>query len=191
MEAWTNKMDNKVSFSLNKAKSDEWFTPSCAVYPILKYLKSGSTVWCPFDTDDSNFVKVLKSKGFNVINTHIVHDEDFFDINLECDYIISNPPYSLRNEVLDKLFRIGRPFAMLMNTNGLFDSAIRWNLFKNNNFSLIYLKGRTSFMQEYGVEQKTSPPFQSAYICGNISDKQIIFDEREENDVSLGEKENE
>lgn len=179
--------DNNVSFSLNKAKSDEWFTPSCAVYPILKYIKLGSTVWCPFDTEDSAFVKVLKSKGFNVINTHIMNGEDFFDINLECDYIISNPPYSLRNEVLAKLFKIGRPFAMLMNTNGLFDSRIRWDLFKNNDFSLIYLKGRTSFMQEYGVEQKTSPPFQSAYICSGLSDKQILFEERSDVLVATGE----
>lgn len=183
--------DNNVSFSLNKAKSDEWFTPSCAVYPILKYIKLGSTVWCPFDTEDSAFVKVLKSKGFNVINTHIMNGEDFFDINLECDYIISNPPYSLRNEVLAKLFKIGRPFAMLMNTNGLFDSRIRWDLFKNNDFSLIYLKGRTSFMQEYGVEQKTSPPFQSAYICSGLSDKQILFEERSDVLVAVGEGEKE
>jgi len=170
-----------------ETKSDEWFTPSCAVYPILKYIKSGSTVWCPFDTDDSNFVKVLKSKGFNVINTHIINDdEDFFGLNFPtCDYIISNPPYSLRNEVLDRLFKIGKPFAILMNTNGLFDSRIRWDLFKNNNFSLIYLKGRTSFMQEYGVEQKTSPPFQSAYICSGLSDKQILFEERSESDVNV------
>lgn len=173
-------MENKVSFSLNKAKSDEWFTPSSAVFPIMKYMDKNAKVWCPFDTEDSNFVKVLNNNGFSVINTHIENGEDFFDIEIpECDYIISNPPYSLRNEVLTKLFKIGKPFAMLMNTNGLFDSKIRWNLFKNNNFSLIYLKGRTSFMQEYGVMQNTSPPFQSAYICGGISDKQIIFEERD------------
>ncbi len=171
-------MENNGSFSLTKAKSDEWFTPSCAVYPIMKYINKDSIIWCPFDTEDSNFVKVLRDNGFKVIHTHIINGQDFFNIDIpKCDYIISNPPYSLRNKVLGKLFGIKKPFAMLMNTNGLFDSRIRWDLFKNNKFSLIYLKGRTSFMQEQGVEQKTSPPFQSAYICSGLSEEQIIFEE--------------
>ena len=170
---------NKVGFSLNKAKSDEWFTPSEAVYPILKYIKPNTTIWCPFDTEDSLFVKIFRKEGFNVIATHIFNGDDFFKIEIpECDYIISNPPYSKRNEILKRLFELRKPFAMLMNTNGLFDSEIRWNLFKKNNFSLIYLKGRTSFAQEQGVEQKTSPPFQSAYICGFLSNQQIIFENR-------------
>ena len=169
----------KVSFSLNKAKSDEWFTPESAVIPIMKHIKPKSIIWCPFDTEKSNFVKIFKENGFKVINTHIEKGEDFFKLKVPtCDYIISNPPYSLKNDILNILFLTGKPFAMLMNINGLFDSKIRWDLFSKNNFSLIYLKGRTSFMQEYNVEQKTSPPFQSAYICSGISDKQIIFDER-------------
>lgn len=28
--------------------SDEYYTPAYAVYPILKYLKPNSTIWCPF-----------------------------------------------------------------------------------------------------------------------------------------------
>lgn len=33
----------------------------------------------------------------------------------DCDYIISNPPYSLKGEVLKQLYEIGKPFAMLVN----------------------------------------------------------------------------
>lgn len=46
------KMD-KVANSGN----DEFYTPSYAVEPIVKYIPEGSTVWCPFDTVDSLFVK--------------------------------------------------------------------------------------------------------------------------------------
>ncbi|HAP5496858.1 TPA: hypothetical protein IU017_002871 [Enterococcus faecalis] len=49
------------------AKSDEWYTPAYAVEPIIPYLKKGSTVWCPFDLPDSNYVKLcqmLKRKWF-------------------------------------------------------------------------------------------------------------------------------
>lgn len=77
-------------------KNDEWYTPREAVLPILKYLKQSSTIWCPFDTEESEYVKVLQQAGHNVIYTHIINGEDFFDYNIECDYIISNPPYSIK-----------------------------------------------------------------------------------------------
>ena len=32
-------------------ESDEVYTPDYAVYPILKYIKKGSIIWCPFDFD--------------------------------------------------------------------------------------------------------------------------------------------
>ena len=38
--------------------NDEYYTPNYAIEPILKYLKPNSIVWCPFDTVNSNFVKI-------------------------------------------------------------------------------------------------------------------------------------
>ena len=43
--------------------NDEFFTPLYAIDPILKYVKPNSVVWCPFDTDESLFVKALKQGG--------------------------------------------------------------------------------------------------------------------------------
>lgn len=172
-----------MDFAKKKAEKDEWFTPEEAVYPILRYLKKNSIIWCPFDTEESNFVKILEAEGHIVHATHIIKGEDFFKIDVpkHCDYIVSNPPYSKRNKILKRLFEIGKPFAMLMNTNGLFDSDLRWNLFKVKDFTLIYLKGRVNYMEKYGEKQKSSPPFQSAYICSQISEQQIIFEEQDKN----------
>lgn len=96
------KMD-KVAGSGN----DEFYTPLYAVKPIEKYIKPHSTIWCPFDTEESNFVKRFRELGHKVIATHIHSGTDFFDCTIpECDYIISNPPYSLKTEVLQRLFKI-------------------------------------------------------------------------------------
>lgn len=54
----------------NKA-SDEVYTPAYAVKPIVRYLPLNSTIWCPFDKEDSQFVVILRSRGFNVVATHI------------------------------------------------------------------------------------------------------------------------
>ena len=75
--------------------NDEFYTPVYAIEPLLKYLKPKSVIWCPFDTDESNFVKVLQFNGHTVIPTHIGMGLDFFDVlnePSEYDYIISNPP---------------------------------------------------------------------------------------------------
>ena len=91
-------------------KNDEYFTPEYAVYPIMKRLKPGAAVWCPFDTEDSAFVQVLSQHGFRVTYGHIQTGQDFFLTDVpECDYIISNPPYSLKNQVLARLYA---PFAL-------------------------------------------------------------------------------
>ena len=174
------KMD-KVAGSGN----DEFYTPVYAIKPILKYIKPNSTIWCPFDTDDSNFVKELLKEGHKVIATHIEKGGDFFTIPpIECDYIISNPPYSLKGKVFKRLFEIGKPFAMLVGVVGLFESEERFSMFANNDFEIMYLNKRVSYFKDY-AEQKPSlnPPFSSVYVCKDMLPKQIVFERIEKNGV--------
>ena len=173
------KMD-KVAGSGN----DEFFTPSYAIAPILKYLPPPSeehdlTIWCPFDTNDSLFVKQFRQNGYNVVATHIQNGQDFFEYDTpDCDYIISNPPYSCKGKVLARLFEIGKPFAMLVGVVGLFESQQRFNMFKDNDFEIMYLNKRVSYFKNYS-DQKPSlnPPFSSVYVCHNMLPKQIVFEE--------------
>jgi hypothetical protein len=167
------KMD-KVAGSGN----DEFYTPKYAIQPILKYIKEKSVIWCPFDDDNSLFVKEFKNNNHIVHNTHISTGTDFFDCEiLDCDYIISNPPYSCKGDVIQKLFDIGKPFAMLVGVVGLFESQKRFNMFNNNNFEIMYMNKRISYFKSY-EEQKPSlnPPFSSVYICNKMLPKQIIFE---------------
>lgn len=166
------KMD-KVAGSGN----DEFYTPAYAIKPILPFIKPNSTIWCPFDTEESNFVKVLEKEGHFVIHTHIQKGEDFFKIKIPfCDYIISNPPYSLKGEVLERLFNFEKPFAMLVGVVGLFESQKRFEMFSRNDFEIMYLNKRVSYFKDYN-EQKPSlnPPFSSVYVCHKMLPKSIMF----------------
>lgn len=90
----------QIQYKFNK--NDEYYTPDYAVIPIMNKIPKGSKIWCPFDTSDSQYVKVFKDNGYEVINTHISNGEDFFTIDVpECDYIISNPPYSQKEKIKD------------------------------------------------------------------------------------------
>lgn len=154
------------------------------IKPILKYLKMPCTVWCPFDTAESNFVKMLKRYavcGVSVVHTHIATGDDFFSITPpQCDYIISNPPYSVKGPVLKRLFQIGKPFAMLVGVVGLFESQERFEMFRDNPFEIMYLNRRVAYFKDY-TEQKPSlnPPFSSVYVCHNMLPERIVFEEIE------------
>lgn len=161
-------------------KNDEWYTPREAVLPVLKYLKPSSTIWCPFDTQESEYVKVLQQAGHNVIYTHIINGQDFFDYNIECDYIISNPPYSIKGGVIERLFALKRPFMMLLGCVGVFESQVRFEMFKDNGVELLIFNKRVKFDNPID-NKKLSPPFSSWYFCKDVLPQQIVFDYIEDN----------
>ena len=116
---------SQIQYNFNK--NDEYRTPAYAVYPILKRLKKNTSIWCPFDKSDSQYVKVFQGHGFHVVYGHIQTGQDFFDFPVpSCDYIVSNPPYSRKGEVFQRLFELQIPFAMLINFQGIFDQKDRF-----------------------------------------------------------------
>lgn len=160
--------------------NDEFYTPIYAIKPILKYIKDKKRIWCPFDTSESNFVKELTSSGYEVAYSHLSTGEDFFktDPPIGTQAIISNPPYSCKGEVLQRLFELDIPFAMLIGVVGLFESQKRFNMFKENDFEIMYLNKRVAYFKSF-EEQKPSlnPPFSSVYLCKGLLPKQIVFEE--------------
>lgn len=164
----------QIQYKFNK--NDEYFTPSYAVYPIIKYLKPNSVIWCPFDKEDSEYVKVFKKEGFKVLFGHIETGQDFFEVVPPvCDYIISNPPYSLKGEVFNRLYEIGKPFAMLINFQGIFDHKDRFKMFKNNKAEMMWLSPRVNYIKP-NENKAGGAPFQSGYLCSGILPKELMFE---------------
>lgn len=155
---------------------DEYLTPLYAIKPIMKYIPLEYTIWCPFDKSDSNIVKIFRDKGNTVIETHIEDGYDFFDSFYECDVIISNPPYSLRTELFERLFYLKKKFCMLMGNLGMFDHRKRFELFKNNPFEIMYLDKRVNYFKETSIRHKNGVPFSSSWITSGILPKQIVFE---------------
>lgn len=100
---------------IQREKNDDLYTPREAVYPVLKYLDKQKVYWECTDFGDSNITKVLKENGFKVISTNkkqldFLKDKATFDF----DAIITNPPYSLKNEFLKKCYEYNKPFMLLL-----------------------------------------------------------------------------
>ena len=69
---------NSKDILYSKGNNDECFTPNYAVIPILEYIPKEAVIWCPFDTEESEFVKEI-SKTNKVIFSHIINGQDFYN----------------------------------------------------------------------------------------------------------------
>ena len=153
---------------------DEMYTPPILVKPILKYLKPNSTIWCPFDNEDSEFVIAFKEAGHKVVYSHIAYGQDFFTYEpKEYDYIISNPPFSRKLEVLKRLYLLNKPFAMILGLPILNYQEIG-NFFIGKDLQLLIVDKKVSF-------NGNTASFNNSYFCHKILPKDIIFEHLEHN----------
>jgi len=162
-------------FGVKRGGTDEWYTPRNAVEVITPYIKPHSDILCPFDKAESQYVQVLTECGHHVLHSHIEDGKDFFALDKpDVDYVISNPPYSLRDKILTRLYEWDIPFAMLFNTSGLFDSKNRTTLAMTGGVEVMYIYPRVSYIGR-ADNSLVSPPFQSCYWCHNVLDEKIKF----------------
>lgn len=153
-------------------ESDEVATPINAVVPIVKHLqaKGFTTVWCPFDESHSYFVKVLSNSGFKVIYSHIKTGQDFFKYypNEPFDVIVSNPPFSIKDCVIKRLYELNKPFAMLMPLPAL-QGQKRFAYFQTGLELLVFDK-RINFVAD------KNNSFASIYFCKDVLNHPLIFE---------------
>lgn len=160
---------NKILYS--KGNNDECYTPEYAVLPILEFIEEfkNKIIWCPFDTKDSNFVKILKNNGFNVIYSHISNNQDFYKYEpKKWDIIISNPPFTNKRKIFERVLLFNKPFALLMSLTWLNDSAPKI-VFYEKDLQLLMFDKRIMFNDNNKIT------FSSAYYCYNFLPKQIIM----------------
>lgn len=155
---------------MKNEKNDELYTPEYAIKPLLKYLPKNKIIWECTDFGGSNITKVLKENGYKVISTH-KKDFDFLKDNpdFKFDIIITNPPYSLKDEFIKKCYEYQKPFCLLLPITSL-EGIERGKMFRKNNIELLVLDRRCEFMNK-------SCYFNTSWFCWNILPKQLIFEE--------------
>ena len=157
-------------------QSDEYYTPDYAVIPILKYLKPGSIIWCPFDTKNSSYSRIFQENGFKVITTHIDNGENFFFYEPDCHYdvIISNPPFSCKDLILKRLQELGKPYAILLPLPTL-QGQSRFEYLINSEV-LVFNKRINFYLDEKQTKPTTGVSFASVYVCKNFLPEKLIFE---------------
>jgi len=159
----------------SKGKNDECYTPDYGVKPILEFIPKDVIVWCPFDTEDSEFVKQI-SETNKVVNSHIKNDQDFFTYEpSKWDVIVSNPPFTNKRKYFERALAFGKPFALIMSNTWLNDAAPK-QIFKDKDLQLLMFDKRMRFISPDGRDNNKIT-FSSSYYCWNFLPKQIVMRE--------------
>ena len=158
----------------NYIQGDELYTPTYAITPLLKYLTNNLVIWeCAENkNEDGNITKILRENGFKVITSTIHNGYNFLDCNIPngVNCIITNPPFSLKNQFLKRCYEIGLPFALLLPT-GTIDTKTRFELYNKYGLSLMLFDKRINYIGSNG-----RPPFASAWFTNNILPDKLIFE---------------
>ena len=149
-------------------------TPRYGVLPIVKYLPKDKIIWCPFDKEDSEFVKVLTEQGYKVVYSHIENGQNFYTYEPEeWDILVSNPPFTNKRQIFERALSFGKPFALIMSNTWLNDSAPK-QCFKDKQLQLLMFEERMKFSNNGVVQNKIT--FSSSYFCYNLLPKDIVMD---------------
>lgn len=160
----------------SKGHNDECLTPDYGAEPIIKYIPKDAVVWCPFDKENSEFVKQIRANGNKVIATHIDNGQDFYTYEPDehWDVIVSNPPFTNKRKIFERAMSFGKPFALIAPNTWWNDSA-PYHLFKDKNLQILSFNKRMKFLNNGIVQNKIT--FMSAYWCCDFLPKSIIFEE--------------
>lgn len=127
-----------------KGSPNDFQTPREALLPLLPYLKKDWLVWeCA--SGKGNLVRGLADYGYKVIGTDILGGYDFLSYTPDLfDCIVTNPPYSIKQDFLTRAYALGKPFAFLLPLT-TFETAKRQQLFRDNGLEVIFFDKRINF----------------------------------------------
>lgn len=168
----------KSNIFYSNSYGDEQWTPRYAVEILLEHIHhlKDKIIWCPFDTEDSWFYKVLTEQGFSVIATHISQGYDFFTHEPErWDVILSNPPYKNKSKYISRAESFGKPWCFLLPINLLSDGVINNTFGDFSELTILVPNRRVRFKNLNNSDIKNNiPTFKASYIGRNFFTKQLI-----------------
>lgn len=159
-------MSNINLIKAKKAKDDEFYTQyETIVKEIGKCWRpeifKDKIIYCPCDTDESNFVKFFKDNKdfygykkllYTSINDGVSFDSDYCkELMKKCDIVVTNPPFSMFRQFYKQLLDLGKDFIILgpstaINYEEVFNSIKDEKVFIGESIS----NGHTKFIKPDG-----------------------------------------
>jgi len=149
-------------------KVDEYMTPLSAWQDINEFIPKNKIIWEAFKGDGTS-AENLRSIGCNVI----CDDVDFFTANLNYDIIVTNPPFSKKIKIFQKLEQIDMPFIMIVPVSII---TKKYFSYFSQKCGIIVPNKRIQFIKD--GNQLTRCCFDCVYVCykiDNFTPREIIY----------------
>ncbi len=153
-------------------------TPPYAIDPILPYLNKDWTIWEPA-AGENYLVEALYDSGYStnkVVISDLLTGQNFFEFTPDYwDFLITNPPYSIKYQWLERCYQLGKPFAILVPVE-ILGAKTAQELLQKYGFEMLLLNKRVDFKMPYkGWE--SSAQFPVFWLCWQLLPQQVIFGE--------------
>ena len=176
LDIFNNSVDTKEIYEEDKKiNKDHVATPRYVVEDIYSLIdiKSFKSIWFPFNNSDSEFKLKADELNLKYKATHIFDDcgNDFFSTEppVDCDLLISNPPFSQQNEIIKHTFELIeqnkiKSFCLLLPLSTL-ETPARAEMWEKyvDKISILIFKKRIKFLGQKQVFNKAC-----CWICYNI-----------------------
>ena len=150
--------------------SNDFQTPPSALLPLIPFINKDLVIWeCA--EGRGNLSNALRGKGYPVIGSDIFTGHDFlgWEPREHWDCIVTNPPFSLKQQFLERCYFFKKPFALLLPLT-TFDGKTRMALFKTFGVQVIFLPKRVVFETPTGRMGKNSSPwFATAWFTWGLN----------------------
>lgn len=168
---------NLLTYEMEKLNNkDHVATPRWVVEQIYSIIgvEEYKSIWFPFNNYDSQFKLKADELKLQYKATHKFDDlrNDFFTTEppKDCDLMISNPPFSLQNKIIERSFKLIengsiKSFALLLPLSTL-ETPTRSDMFEKyrDKLSIIIFKRRIKF-----IGKKTGFNTACCWVCYNIA----------------------
>lgn len=169
-------MNKLGDYEKNKLiNKDHVATPRWVVENIYNLIKINTfkNIWFPFNNYDSHFKLYADELNLKYKATHIFDDcgNDFFKTEppVNCELLISNPPFSQQNEIIKRTFELVdngkiKSFCLLLPLATL-ETPTRAEMYEKyvDKISILIFKKRIRFLNTKGSFNKGC-----CWICYNI-----------------------
>ena len=152
--------------------SDEWFTDQATVDLVVSLLNPIGLICCPFDSSKSLFVKKANSIGKAIYGM-----TDWLEAHYDYDYLMTNPPFSIKDLVIEKVIRFGKPSALVLPLDSV-GGVRRHQIYAEGQYPAVYIPTRRINYYDVNGLQRKGANFHSVILLFNTNREGILWESK-------------
>lgn len=156
-------------------------TPPEAVKLITPQLYKRWNIWEPAKGEEGLLMQGLIAEGFyNVEGSDILTGQNFFDWEPgQWDVIVTNPPYSIKYEWMQRCYELGKPWALLLPVETLGAQAAQELFHVYGAPGVIFPYGRINFKMPNQGWNGSGAQFPVAWFCHKLTMPSTMYFSKE------------